>query len=44
MKDNLNFGGLCRELKWAATPMDLIFGPLSELPALGEVYAAEDVK
>ena len=30
------------ELKWMATPADLIFGSSSELRAVAEVYAAED--
>jgi catalase-peroxidase len=30
------------ELKWTATPVDLIFGSHSELRAIAEVYAAED--
>jgi catalase-peroxidase len=30
------------ELKWAATPVDLIFGSHSELRAVAEVYAADD--
>jgi catalase-peroxidase len=30
------------ELKWTATPVDLIFGSQSELRAIAEVYAAED--
>ena len=30
------------ELKWTATPVDLIFGSNSELRAVAEVYAAED--
>jgi len=30
------------ELKWEATPADLIFGSSSELRAVAEVYAAED--
>lgn len=30
------------EIKWAATPVDLIFGSHSELRAIAEVYAAED--
>ena len=30
------------ELKWTATPVDLIFGSHSELRAVAEVYAAED--
>ncbi|MDX3774907.1 catalase/peroxidase HPI [Chromatiaceae bacterium AAb-1] len=32
------------ELKWTATPVDLIFGSHSELRAVAEVYAAEDGK
>jgi catalase-peroxidase len=32
------------ELKWTATPVDLIFGSHSELRALAEVYAADDGK
>ena len=32
------------ELKWTATPVDLIFGSHSELRAIAEVYAAEDGK
>ena len=30
------------ELKWTATPVDLIFGSHSELRVIAEVYAAED--
>jgi catalase-peroxidase len=30
------------ELKWTATPVDLIFGSNSELRAVAEVYAADD--
>ncbi|AKH42757.1 catalase-peroxidase [Altererythrobacter atlanticus] len=30
------------ELKWTATPVDLIFGSNSELRAVAEVYASED--
>jgi catalase-peroxidase len=30
------------ELKWTATPVDLIFGSQSELRAVAEVYASED--
>ena len=30
------------EMKWTATPVDLIFGSHSELRAIAEVYAAED--
>ena len=32
------------ELKWTATPVDLIFGSHSELRAIAEVYAANDGK
>ncbi len=32
------------ELKWTATPVDLIFGSNSELRAIAEFYAAEDSK
>jgi len=32
------------ELKWTATPVDLIFGSHSELRAISEVYASEDGK
>jgi len=32
------------ELKWTASPVDLIFGSHSELRAIAEVYAAEDGK
>ncbi|MGA9573959.1 MAG: catalase/peroxidase HPI, partial [Lysobacterales bacterium] len=32
------------ELKWKATPVDLIFGSSSELRAIAEVYAAEDAQ
>ena len=32
------------ELKWTATPVDLIFGSNSELRAVAEHYAAEDAK
>ena len=30
------------ELKWTATPVDLVFGSNSQLRALAEVYASED--
>ena len=30
------------ELKWSATPVDLIFGSNSELRAIAELYAADD--
>jgi len=36
--------GASGELKWTATPVDLIFGSNSELRALAEVYASEDGK
>jgi len=32
------------ELKWTATPVDLVFGSNSQLRALSEVYASEDAK
>ena len=32
------------EIKWTATPVDLIFGSHSELRAVAEVYAADDAK
>ena len=32
------------ELKWTATPVDLIFGSNSELRAIAEVYAANDAR
>jgi catalase-peroxidase len=32
------------ELKWKATPVDLIFGSNSELRAIAEVYASDDAK
>jgi catalase-peroxidase len=32
------------ELRWTATPVDLIFGSHSELRAIAEVYSAEDNK
>ncbi len=32
------------ELKWTATPVDLIFGSQSELRAVAEFYAADDAK
>ncbi|MEZ5554095.1 catalase/peroxidase HPI [Haliea sp.] len=32
------------ELKWTATPVDLVFGSNSELRAIAEVYAANDAK
>jgi catalase-peroxidase len=32
------------ELKWTATPADLIFGSNSELRAIAEFYASEDSK
>ena len=30
------------ELRWTATPVDLIFGSSSELRAIAEVYASDD--
>ena len=30
--------------KWAATPVDLVFGSNSELRAVSEVYASDDAK
>jgi catalase-peroxidase len=32
------------ELKWTATPVDLVFGSNSELRAVAEVYAANDAE
>jgi catalase-peroxidase len=32
------------ELKWTATPVDLVFGSNSELRAVAEVYAADDAE
>lgn len=32
------------QVKWTATPVDLIFGSHSELRAIAEVYAADDAK
>ncbi|ORE87068.1 catalase/hydroperoxidase HPI(I) [Oceanococcus atlanticus] len=32
------------ELRWTATPVDLIFGSHSELRAIAEVYAADDAR
>ena len=32
------------ELKWTASPVDLIFGSNSELRAIAEVYAADDAQ
>ncbi len=32
------------QVKWTATPIDLVFGSSSELRAIGEVYAANDGK
>jgi catalase-peroxidase len=32
------------ELKWTATPVDLVFGSNSQLRALAEVYASDDAK
>jgi len=32
------------ELKWTATPVDLVFGSNSQLRAVAEVYASEDAK
>jgi catalase-peroxidase len=32
------------ELKWQATPVDLIFGSSSELRAIAEVYASDDAE
>lgn len=45
-KENL-YEGVDRktgELKWVATPVDLIYGSNSELRAVAEVYASEDSK
>jgi catalase-peroxidase len=33
-----------QQLKWTATPVDLIFGSHSELRAVAEVYASDDGK
>jgi catalase-peroxidase len=33
-----------RQLKWTASPVDLIFGSNSELRAVSEVYASDDAK
>jgi catalase-peroxidase len=30
------------DLKWTATPVDLVFGSHAELRAIAEVYAAQD--
>ncbi len=30
------------DMKWTATPVDLVFGSNAELRAIAEVYAAED--
>jgi catalase-peroxidase len=46
-KSNGIYEGLDRktgEMKWTATPVDLIFGSHSELRAIAEVYASEDGK
>ncbi|NNC55541.1 MAG: catalase-peroxidase, partial [Pseudomonadales bacterium] len=32
------------ELKWTATPVDLVFGSNSELRAVAEAYAADDAR
>jgi catalase-peroxidase len=32
------------ELKWTATPVDLVFGSNAELRAIAEVYAADDAR
>jgi catalase-peroxidase len=32
------------ELRWTATPVDLVFGSHSELRAVAEVYAADDAR
>jgi catalase-peroxidase len=32
------------ELKWTATPVDLVFGSNSELRALAEVHACDDAE
>ena len=32
------------DLKWTATPVDLVFGSNSELRAIAEVYAANDAQ
>ena len=32
------------EVKWSATPVDLVFGSNSELRAVSEFYAASDAK
>jgi catalase-peroxidase len=32
------------ELKWTATPVDLVFGSNSQLRALAEVYASDDAR
>ena len=32
------------QIKWTATPVDLIFGSNSELRAVAEVYASNDVQ
>jgi catalase-peroxidase len=32
------------QVKWTATPVDLIFGSNSELRAVAEVYASDDAK
>ena len=32
------------DLKWTATPVDLVFGSNSELRAIAEVYAADDAR
>jgi catalase-peroxidase len=32
------------ELKWTATPVDLVFGSNAELRAVAEVYAADDAR
>ena len=49
-KDNTQVGvyqgydRMSDELKWQATPVDLIFGSSSELRAIAEVYASDDAK
>jgi catalase-peroxidase len=46
-KDEAVYEGLDRksnQLKWTATPVDLMFGSHAELRAVAEVYAATDGK
>jgi catalase-peroxidase len=37
-------GRKTRQVKWTATPVDLIFGPNSEFRTVAEIYASADAK